>query len=111
MHNPRNTLPKKKNYSTHPPQILKPKLMGDMPKVSKNTFKPDKVVKKGKLDGQYWVWPSGTRTHLRFIKEAVMKMRPLPMGFYAAAKKANLPNLNVLVAKAKSMGLKEIVDQ
>jgi len=62
-----------------------------------------------KIEGQYVIWPSGLRTHLRFIKEAVMKMRPLPVGFYDEVKRLNLPNLNVLAAKAKSLGLKDNV--
>ena len=65
----------------------------------------------GKLEGQYWVWPDGTKTHLRFIKEAVMKKRALPKGIYAAAEKLNLPNLNHLMRKAKSLGLKDSVEK
>lgn len=100
---------KNKTSSIQPPQILKPKLMGDMPKISKNLFKPDKDVKGIKIEGEYVIWPTGLRTHLRFIKEAVMKRRPLPVGFYDEAKRLNLPNLNVLAAKAKSLGLKDNV--
>lgn len=103
-------MPKKKNHPTQPPQVLDPKLMGDMPKVPKDLFKPTKVVKGIKIEGEYVIWPeSGLRTHLRFIKEAVMKRRNLPVGFYAEAKRLNLPNLNVLAAKAKSLGLKDNV--
>ena len=62
-----------------------------------------------KIEGEYVIWPSGLRTHLRFIKEAVMKRRNLPVGFYNEVKRLNLPNLNVLAAKAKSLGLKDNV--
>lgn len=64
------------------------------------------AAKVGKLDGPYWVWPDGKRTHLRFITEAVQKKRNLPKGFYAAAKKANRNNLNIVVFTAKKLGLK-----
>jgi len=64
------------------------------------------AAKIGKLEGESWVWPDGRKTHLRFITIAVQKYRPLPKGFYAAAKKANRTNLNSLVRKAKSLKLK-----
>lgn len=65
-----------------------------------------------RIEGEYVIWPeSGLRTHLRFIKEAVMKKRNLPVGFYDEAKRLNLTNLNVLAAKAKSLGLKDNVGQ
>jgi len=67
--------------------------------------KPPKV-KVGKLEGEYWVWPDGRKTAIRFLTMAVKKYRPLPIGFYEAAKKANRPNLNRLVMKAKHLGLK-----
>lgn len=70
-----------------------------------------KTIKTGKLEGNYWVWPDGRKTHLRFISQAVSRMRPLPKGFFDAAKKANLRNLNHLVLKAKSLGLKDTVTE
>lgn len=69
------------------------------------------VVKSGKLKGEYWVWPDGRKTHLRFIGIAVSKMRHLPKGFYKEAEKADRPNLNLLVKKAKSLKLKDNVEE
>jgi hypothetical protein len=62
-----------------------------------------------KIEGEYVIWPSGLRTHLRFIKEAVMKRRNLPVGFYAEVDRLNLPNLSNLARRAKSLGLKDNV--
>ncbi len=102
-------MPKKKNNPTQPPQVFEPtpvpKLKGTIPE---NLFKPDKGIK---IENEYVIWPSGLKTHLRFIKEAVMKKRNLPVGFYDEAKRLNLPNLNVLAAKAKSLGLKDDVEK
>jgi len=69
------------------------------------------ATKLGKLKGEYWVWPDGKKTHLRFIGIAVSRYRPLPKGFYEAAKKANRKNLNLLVMKAKSLDLKCTVSE
>ncbi len=77
-------------------------------------LKMSSVVPKvpvGTLEGEYWIWPDGRKTHLRFIGIAVSKMRPLPKGFYAAAKKANRINLNLLVTKAQSLKLKDTVTE
>ena len=76
-------------------------------KTTKNfpTTKPK--AKKGKLEGNYWVWPDGRMTHMTFVNLAVRRMRPLPYGFYEEIEKyPKLRNLNFLVKKAKSMGLK-----
>jgi len=62
--------------------------------------------KVAKIQGSYFIWPSGKKTHMRFIYEAVKMMRPLPKGFYEAAKKFNKPNLNRLAEAAKKKGLK-----
>ncbi len=98
-HNSQNTVPK-----------TKAKLKGDNFIENKlQAWEEHQKIKTGKLDGNYWVWPSGLKTHLRFIKEAVMKRRNLPVGFYDEAKRLNLPNLNVLAARAKSLGLKDSV--
>ena len=48
---------------------------------------------------------------MRFVKEAVMKRRAVPVGFYKEAKRLNLPNLNVLAARAKSLNLKEEISK
>lgn len=104
-------MPKKKNHPTQPPQVLDPKLMGDMPKVPKDLFKPTKVVKGIKIEGEYVIWPSGIRTPLSFIKQGIMKKRPIPLGFYDEAERLNLPNLNLLRDKAKSLHLKEIAEK
>ncbi len=79
-------------------------------KLSKISAKETKAT-VGTLEGEYWIWPAGRKTHLRFIGIAVSKMRPLPKGFYAAAKKANRINLNLLVTKAQSLKLKDTVTE
>jgi len=63
------------------------------------------------IDGKYWVWPNGTKTHLRFILKAVQQMRPLPKDFYKVAEKLDRPNLNQIVRKAKSLKLKCTVEK
>lgn len=68
-------------------------------------------TKVGKLEGMYWVWPDGFKTHIRFIGIAVRKYQPLPRGFYAAAARTKGRNLKLLVAKAKHLGLKCTVDR
>ena len=90
-----------------------------MPKKKSKTIQISNTEKIGwensktkgiRIEGEYVIWPeSGLRTHLRFIKEAVMKRRNLPVGFYDEAKRLNLPNLNVLAARGKSLGLKDNV--
>jgi len=62
-------------------------------------------VKVGTLEGEFWVWPDGRKTAIRFLTRAVQRYRPLPVGFYEAAEKANRPNLNRLVMKAKYLKL------
>ena len=64
-----------------------------------------KEIPHGTLEGEYWVWPDGKKTHLRFITMAVQKMKSLPVGFFKEAKKANRPNLNQVVRKAKHLNL------
>lgn len=78
--------------------------------VIKNPIELEKIAKEsiptGKLEGEFWVWPDGRKTHLRFIGIAVSRYKPLPVGFYKEAKKADRINLNLLVAKAEHLGLK-----
>ena len=79
--------------------------------LGKTNIVKTETIQVGKLEDNYWVWPSGLKTHIRFLKEAVMKRRNLPVGFYDEVKRLNLPNLNVLAAKAKSLGLKDSVEK
>ncbi|MHA2052618.1 MAG: hypothetical protein ACW99F_03370 [Candidatus Hodarchaeales archaeon] len=72
--------------------------------MAKSKLKEPKGIK---IKGEYAIWPNGTKTHMRFIREGVQKRRPLPPGFYAEAKRLDLPNLNLLAAKAESLNLKE----
>lgn len=65
--------------------------------------------KVARIEGSYYIWPNGKRTHIRYIYESVAKKRNLPKGFYALAKKLNYPNLNKLVTAAKAQGLKDNV--
>lgn len=67
--------------------------------------------KTGKIEGNYWVWPDGTKTHLKFISIAVSRYQPLPRGFYEEAKRVDRPNLNLVVAKAQHLKLKCTVDK
>lgn len=65
----------------------------------------------GKIENGFWVWPDGKRTHMRFIAKAVSKYKNLPLGFYKEALKQNSHNMNLLVAKAKSLELKDNVEK
>ena len=67
-------------------------------------------TKHGTIDGNQWIWPDGTKTHMRFIQQAVIKSQPLPIGFYEEAEKLNNRFLNHLVAVAKERKLKCTVD-
>jgi hypothetical protein len=66
-----------------------------------------KLEKPGKLEGDFWVWPDGGKTNLKFIQIAVHKMKPLPLGFYAAVEKSDRRNLKYLVERAKALGLED----
>lgn len=70
--------------------------------------KPKRVqkIKHGKIDGLFWVWPDGKKTHLRFLNDAVTKFFALPVGFYDEVKKSDSVNLKNLVIIAKSRFLK-----
>ena len=61
----------------------------------------------GKISGRYWVWPDGSRTHLRFISMAVTRKQALPVGFYDEAEShhAEDKNLMRMVDAAKEFGL------
>ena len=61
----------------------------------------------GKISGRYWVWPNGTRTHLRFISMAVTRKQALPVGFYDEAESHHAENENLMrmVHAAKEFGL------
>lgn len=68
---------------------------------------PTKKIVAGKIDGEFWVWPNGLRTHINHIAQSIRKGYPLPRGFYAEAARVNRPNLNLITAKAKSQALKD----
>ena len=61
----------------------------------------------GKISGGYWVWPNGSRTHLRFISRAVTRKQALPVGFYDEAESHHAENENLMrmVHAAKEFGL------
>lgn len=59
----------------------------------------------GKIEGGYWVWNNGLKTHLRFIAEGIKRHQALPKGFYKEAEK--ITHLALMVRKAKGMGLKD----
>ncbi len=64
----------------------------------------------GKLEGDYWIWPTGLKTAIRFIKQAASRYRPLPRGFYDAVEKSNRTDLKMLVATAKKNKIKDSDD-
>lgn len=71
---------------------------------------PSKQVTKsetGHIDGQFWIWPDGKRTHIRFLQEAVITKRPLPPGFYKEAKKSKSQAIKHMASVAKNRGVKE----
>ena len=65
-----------------------------------------KKEKTGKIEGQYWIWPSGDRTHMKFVMDAIRGQRPLPFGFFEEAIKTKNFNLQMAVNQAKSLQLK-----
>jgi len=65
------------------------------------------AIVAGKIDGEFWLWPNGMRTHINHIAQSVRKGYPLPRGLYAEAERVNRPNLNLIIAKAKSQDLKD----
>ena len=66
----------------------------------------------GKISGGYWVWPNGSRTHLRFIKMTVTRKQALPVGFYDEVESHHAENENLMrmVDAAKEFGLECTVD-
>lgn len=74
-----------------------------------NVILEDDPIPHGKIVDGYWVWPDGRKTHLRFIGEAIRKIRPLPFGFYKEAERVNMNNLNIMVHAAKQLKLKDTV--
>lgn len=44
---------------------------------------------------------------MKIIRLAVSRMYGVPRGFYAEAKRLDLPNLSFLAGKARSLGLRE----
>jgi len=69
-----------------------------------------KKPQTGRIEGQYWIWPNNSKTHIRFIQDAVKRYQNLPKGFYTEVERLNLNNLNFLASKAKQLGLKDNVE-
>ena len=61
----------------------------------------------GTISQGYWVWPNGSRTHLRFIKMTVTRKQALPVGFYDEVESHHAENENLMrmVHAAKEFGL------
>ena len=76
-----------------------------LPKIVKKpkiTAKP----KTGKIEGQYWVWQNGLKTHLRFMLEHMKRKGAVPQGFLKACEKSTDPNLRRLAQIAELHGIK-----
>jgi len=99
----------KKNTKTIPmPKIDNPV---ELNKIAKEALALADIEKThGKIKDGYWVWPDGRKTHMRFVAKAVSKYKNLPLGFYKEALKQKSNNLNLLVAKAKHLGLLDNVE-
>ena len=60
--------------------------------------------KMGKIEGHYWVWKNGAKTHLRFMIESIKLHRAVPPGFMEECKKSKDPNLNRLARLKGTVG-------
>ena len=69
-----------------------------------------KTKGKAKFERPYYVWENGKKTHLRFIQQAIMQSRPLPIGFYEAAKDSKDAGIQKLLQVAKTRKLKATVE-
>ena len=81
-----------------------------LPKIIKKTktAKTPKIIEIpiGKIDGHYWVWPNGLKTHLTFMIEQIKKSGTVPRGFAAACEKSKDTNLQRLPYIIKAHGVK-----
>ncbi len=82
--------------------------MGNKERITKKVTSKSKN-KSGTLEGEFWVWPDGKKTHMHHIGMAVRQQKGLPQGFYVEAEKVmkDNPNLALLVNKAKHLKLKD----
>ena len=66
------------------------------------------MKKYGKIEGNYWVWPNKTKTHLEYILIAISRYGRLPAGFYREAEKDTRMIMRMAVHKARELKLKEL---
>ncbi len=59
---------------------------GKKGKKGKEKDKEKPKLQKAKFERPYYIWEDGRKTHFRFIQLAIQQSKPLPVGFYEAAK-------------------------
>ena len=64
--------------------------------------------KHGYIEGAFWIWGDGKKTHLRFLREGVITLKKLPPGFYKAVESSDSKPLKHMANVAKKRGLKEL---
>lgn len=65
---------------------------------------------KAKFERPYYIWENGKKTHFRFIQDAIKQGKPLPIGFYEAAKNSTDKGVQKLLQVAKSRKLEAKVE-
>ncbi len=65
---------------------------------------------KAKFEGKYYIWENGKKTHVKFIQLAIQASKPLPIGFYDAAKDSNDKGIQKLLQVDKTRKIPAKVD-
>ena len=70
------------------------------------------VTTKGtaKFERPYYIWENGKKTHMVFIQNAIKQGKPLPIGFYEAAKNNPDRGIQKLYQVATTRKLKATVE-
>jgi len=65
---------------------------------------------KAKFERPYYIWENGKKTHIRFIQDAIKRSKPLPIGFYEAAKNSTDRGILKLLQVATTRKLEATVE-
>jgi len=69
---------------------------------------PPEKQAPGHLEGKWWVWADGKRTHIKYIQMAMRSYKPLPPGFYKACDESKDPGVIKMGLIAKKFKIKEM---
>ena len=78
------------------------------PEAPRTITLPEIPSDEGHIEGQSWVWPDGKKTPMKFIQDAVIRSKPLPKGFYKAAKASSNTSFNHMANIATQRNIPEL---